>query len=169
MGSGKSYIGKGLATLLKMEYCDLDLKIEEKATLSISKIFEQFGQEHFRLLEQAALHDTLMLEDTIISTGGGAPCFFDNVSWMNREGLTIYLDTPAELLAARLRSEMEHRPLLAHLSQDELVQFIEEKVESRRHFYEQAQIIWFQNHENQSDWSSLIEKIQARLSDPGKI
>ena len=169
MGSGKSHIGKGLATSLKMEYCDLDANIEEKATLSISKIFEQFGQEHFRLLEQSALHDTLSLENAVISTGGGAPCFFDNISWMNRQGLTIYLDTPAELLAERLRSEMEHRPLLAHLTPDELVQFIEEKVESRRPFYEQAQIIWSQNRENQSDWNTLIEKIRARLSDPGKI
>lgn len=169
MGSGKSHIGKGLATLLKTEYCDLDLNIEEKAALSISKIFEQFGQEHFRILEQSVLHDTLALEDAVISTGGGTPCFFDNISWMNRQGLTIYLDTPAELLAERLRSEMEHRPLLAHLTQDELIQFIEEKVESRRQFYEQAQIIWSQNRENQSDWNSLIEKIQARLSDPGKI
>lgn len=169
MGSGKSHIGKGLATLLNMEYCDLDVKIEEKAALSISNIFEQFGQEHFRLIEQTVLHETLSIENAVISTGGGAPCFFDNIDWMNTQGLTIYLKTPAELLAERLRSEMEHRPLLAHLSENELIQFIQEKVESRRQFYEQAQIIWPQNRENQSDWDTLSEKIRARLSDPGKI
>ena len=169
MGSGKSFIGKQLASQLKMDYCDLDLLIEEEAGMSISEIFAEQGEAHFRALEQKALHQTLLLENTIISTGGGVPCFFDNMQWMNQKGLTVYLKTPAPLLAERLRSEMEHRPLLAHLSQSELIRFIEEKIEQRRSYYEQAQLIWAQNQENQSKWDALVEKIQRRLSDAGKI
>lgn len=169
MGSGKSFIGKQLATFLSMNYCDLDVSIEEKAGMSISQIFDQKGEAHFRQVEQEALHDTANLSKTIISTGGGAPCFFDNMKWMNQSGLTVYLETSATLLAQRLQNEMEHRPLLAHLSRAELIRFIEEKIAQRRFYYRQAQLIWSQNQENQSNWNTLGEKIRLRLSDAQKI
>lgn len=169
MGSGKSFLGRQLASQLELDFLDLDEQIEKKAGMAISQIFERHGEDHFRELEQTVLQETKESARTIISTGGGAPCFFDNMEWMNQQGLTIYLQTTPTLLADRLQSEMAHRPLLAHLSTTELIQFIEDKVASRTDFYEQAHIIWTQDHDNQSDWSDLIEKIRARLFDPDKI
>ena len=152
-----------------MDFYDLDAQIEEQVDMPISEVFERFGEGFFREVEKNVLHETAKLDKGIISTGGGAPCFFDNVEWMNQQGLTVYLQTDAQLLATRLESEMAHRPLLAHLSRAELIDFIEKKVASRASFYEQAQLIWVQDQANQSDWSVLGEKIRARLFDPGKI
>lgn len=169
MGSGKSFLGRKLADQLGMDFYDLDDQIEEKAEMPISEIFERFGEGFFREIEKSVLHATAKLNEGIISTGGGVPCFFDNVDWMNQQGLTVYLQTDAQLLAERLASEMDHRPLLAHLSHPELVHFIEEKVAARAQFYQQAQLTWTQDHANQSEWSVLGEKIRARLFDPGKF
>ncbi|MBX2870977.1 MAG: hypothetical protein KTR30_02730 [Saprospiraceae bacterium] len=169
MGSGKSFLGQQLAAQLNLDFYDLDDLIEQKAGMLISKIFEDFGEDYFREIEKTVLHETTRIDRGIISTGGGAPCFFDNIDWMNQQGLTIYLQTEPQLLAARLEMEMTHRPLLAQLSRTELVQFIEDKVASRAHFYEQAQITWAQDHSNQSDWGDLGEKIRVKLFDPGKI
>ena len=169
MGSGKSFLGKQLAAQLDLDFVDLDDQIEAKAGMAISQIFEQFDENYFRTIEQTVLHETELLTGAVISTGGGAPCFFNNMTWMNHQGLTVYLQTTASLLAERLQSEMAHRPLLADLSTSDLIQFIEDKVAARTHFYEQAHIIWTQDHNNQSDWSILGEKIRTRLFDPGKI
>lgn len=169
MGSGKSFLGQLLASQLEMEFHDLDDQIERQADMTISDIFERHGEGHFREIEQQVLQETAGFKQAVISTGGGAPCFFDNMNWMNQEGLTVYLKTDPHLLAERLRSELAHRPLLAHLSQAELVQFIEEKIASRANFYEQAHFIWVQDHRNQSDWEILGEKIRTRLFDPDKI
>lgn len=169
MGSGKSFLGRQLAAQLALNFVDLDEQIEQKAGLVISQIFDRFGEDAFRALEQTVLQETEQLENTIVSTGGGAPCFFNNMEWMNQQGLTVYLQASPTLLAERLQSEMAHRPLLAHLSTAKLIQFIEDKVASRTGFYEQAHLIWKQDHDNQSDWSILGEKIRARLFDPGKI
>ena len=169
MGSGKSFLGQKLANQLGLDFYDLDDQIENKAEMPISEIFERFGEGFFREIEKSFLYETAKLDQGIISTGGGAPCFFNNVDWMNEQGLTVYLQTDAQLLAERLESEMDHRPLLAHLSHAELVHFIEEKVASRAEFYQRAQLCWTQDHANQSEWSVLGEKIRARLFDPDKI
>lgn len=165
MGSGKSFLGPRLASALDCPFWDLDYLIEEKAGQAISKIFETEGEARFRLLEQQVLQATDTIPSAVISTGGGAACFFDNIAWMNKHGLTIYLQTPATLLAERLQAEMEHRPLLAHLTPDELIAFIENKVGEREFFYTQAQVIWAQQKTNESEWGSLVEKIQSFMPD----
>lgn len=165
MGSGKSFLGPRIATALECTFWDLDDLIEQKAGQAISAIFENEGETHFRLLEKQTLQETTVIPSAVISTGGGAACFFDNMEWMNQHGLTIYLQTPATLLAARLQAEMEHRPLLAHLSPSELIAFIENKLAEREIFYTKAQVIWEQQKANESDWASLIEKIQTFLPD----
>ena len=76
----------------------------------------------------------------MLATGGGAPCFFDNMAWMNKQGVTIWLDEPLPVIAARLAPEKEHRPLIAKLSDAELVSFLEKQRESRLPFYNEAQI-----------------------------
>lgn len=165
MGSGKSFLGPRIASALNCPFWDLDVLIEEKAGQAISSIFEKEGETRFRIVEKQTLQETETISSAVISTGGGAACFFDNMDWMNEHGLTIYLKTSANLLAERLQAEMEHRPLLAHLSPNELVTFVENKVSERDFFYTQAQVIWEQQKTNESEWGALIEKIQSILPD----
>lgn len=141
MGCGKSFIARNLAPKLGMEVLDLDKYIEEQTGHSIPEIFRTEGESAFRRIEQAHLHQLADLENTVISTGGGAPCFFDNMEWMNAQGTTIFLDVAIPLLAARLRTSRHDRPLIAGKNSEELSQFIAAKLEERRPFYEQADII----------------------------
>jgi len=149
MGSGKSFSGQKLAERFSLFFVDLDDHIEAKEGRTISAIFEEEGEDYFRKIEQECLHEMENLNMVIVSTGGGTPCFFDNVKWMNEHGITIFLETPSELLAKRLAPEMEHRPLLKDFSQKELIEFIEKKLEERNPFYYQSQMVYVQKKEGQ--------------------
>lgn len=142
MGSGKSHVGKRLAKMLEWDFIDLDDYLEQQEERSISDIFAQDGADHFRKLEQKYLYEMLQFPKIVVATGGGAPCFFDNLQWMNRVGLTIYLKTPVSILAERLQYGMEHRPLLQGKTYWELKDFIADKLAERSHFYEGASVIY---------------------------
>ena len=138
MGSGKSHTGHLLADLLGLSFLDLDAAIEGGAGTTISKIFADDGEDAFRELETVTLRQTAELPPSVVSTGGGAPCFNDNMEWMNRRGVTVFLDPPISVLVERLETDRAHRPLLQ--STNDLAYFIIEKLTSRRHHYEKAQI-----------------------------
>jgi shikimate kinase len=140
MGSGKTMIGRKLAEALSFSFTDLDDRIEEEAGRSIREIFRLQGELHFRELEQRSLQATHSLQQTIVATGGGTPCFFDNLSWMNQHGLTFYLQVAPEILAQRLQSQTHHRPLLAGKTSEDLIHFIQQKLEARLPYYRQAHI-----------------------------
>jgi shikimate kinase len=144
MGSGKTHTGKQLAQKMKHTFLDLDDLIEIEAGMDISTLFQEQGETEFRRIEQKVLHDTSTLEKVVVSTGGGAPCFFDNMRWMNSHGLSIFLDTPPEILARRLMPERAHRPLLNTYNEETLLGFIRSKLEERMYFYRQAGIIYAQ-------------------------
>ena len=97
MGAGKTTLGHALANRLQLQFIDLDLYIEERYRKTISQIFAERGEEGFRLIEQRMLHEVAEFEDVVISTGGGTPCFFDNIDYMNRQGTTVFLDVPVAL------------------------------------------------------------------------
>lgn len=149
MGSGKSFSGKRLAEKFGMSFIDLDNFIEEKQGRTIREIFEKEGEDYFRKIEKMCLLEMGQKEMTIISTGGGTPCFFDNMKWMNENGVTVFLETSVEVLSNRLFDEMQKRPLLKGLSKEELKHFIEKKLEERNPFYHQTQILYQQNLEGQ--------------------
>lgn len=142
MGCGKSYIGKGLAQKLGWEFLDMDDFLEANEGMTISQIFAEGGEKLFRELERNYLHATYDFNQTVIATGGGAPCFFDNIDWMNANGQTIYLNAPVEVLVNRLKKETAHRPLLAGKTNKELTQFITNKLAERNIFYKQASVIF---------------------------
>lgn len=144
MGSGKSHIGKRLAPKMGYEFMDLDHLIETNAGKKISEIFKTEGEESFRQLESETLKSLGKKDKIIISTGGGTPCFFDNMEWMKKHGKTIFLDVVTPILVERLLPRTAHRPLLAGKSPEELTLFIEEKLEARRKNYEQSEIILVQ-------------------------
>lgn len=141
MGSGKTTIGKKLANYLKYDFIDLDKLIESKAGMSIVNYFELHGEEAFRQLEQDVLKNTGYPENVIIATGGGAPCFGDNMDWMNKNGSVAYLALPAKALASRLEHSKTDRPLIRHLKGEELIEYIKIKLEEREKFYNQARFV----------------------------
>lgn len=139
MGSGKTFWGRRLAETLQCPFYDLDALIVAHAGKNIPEIFAELGETGFREMERARLLNLLEQEPAVVSTGGGTPCFFDNMEQMNAHGRTIYLDMPLEILVQRLEKEMHQRPLLAGLAPAELPPFIEKMLEKRAPFYEKAQ------------------------------
>lgn len=141
MGSGKSTLGKRLRSELGWDFLDLDDYFEERYQMTIKQYFAQFGEDAFRLAEKELLLDVSQKERLIIATGGGAPCYFNNMQVMNDTGLTIYIKLSVETLAGRLSSARQVRPLVAGKSGTELHQYIEEKLQERDGFYNQAKVI----------------------------
>ena len=141
MGAGKTTLGKYAAKHNALEFIDLDAYIEQKLGMEIRDIFQQHGEQYFREEERIALHEMAILPgNQLISCGGGTPCFFDNMSFMNRAGLTIYLDMSAARLTERLRNSPEKRPLINSLNMD-LQLFVHQKLMERAEFYAQAHIV----------------------------
>jgi len=141
MGSGKSTAGKKLASLLDWSFTDLDKKIEEHTGKTIPEIFSQNGEDFFRSIETQLLRKFKSSTNTIISTGGGTPCYSDNMDFMLETGLTLYLKlTPAEL-KSRLSESKGERPLIKNLDKEKLLSFINEKLAVREKCYERSDII----------------------------
>jgi len=155
MGSGKSFSGKRLAEKMNMDFIDLDKYIEDQEGKTIREIFATEGEDYFRKTEQRCLIEMKNFENTIIAVGGGTPCFFQNMDWMNENGKTIFLETPVKILANRLEKAMENRPLLHGFSKKELRIFIEKKLEERNPFYRKSKIIFKQDEEGMELASSL--------------
>jgi shikimate kinase len=141
MGCGKTTAGKKLANKMGWPFIDLDLLIEEHTGKSIAEIFEKEGEPAFRELEKQVLHSTFLLKHAIISTGGGAPCFFDNIDQMNLNGKTVYIELPSAVLADRLKAAKNQRPLIKGKSDEELLVFISEGLEKRAPYYQKAKFI----------------------------
>ncbi len=139
MGSGKTHWGRIWADHHGMAFTDLDALIEQAQHQTISAIFEEKGEAHFRELEAAALRS---LTDTagIIACGGGAACFHNNMPWMNEHGICVYLSASPQQLLDQVMGEREQRPLIKKLNKAELLFFIEQKLKEREPFYKQAEI-----------------------------
>ncbi len=166
MGSGKSYTGKRLAARLQYPFYDLDTFIEQKTGRSIPEIFAEAGEEGFRQLERQALHETEALERAVIACGGGTPCFFDNMQWMNARGVTVWLRPPLGVLYQRLQRKPHKRPLLAGLtSEQNWMSFLEDKLTKRLPFYSQAQLSYEQTDEAADTASELENILRSFLSD----
>jgi shikimate kinase len=141
MASGKSTIGEELAKELGYRFIDLDTFIEEKHKRSIKLIFEYFGEEKFREIENDALKEVSQFEGNIIvASGGGTSCFYNSVDYMNEMGLTIYLRVEVAELLARLIASKKDRPLLWGKSQEELNNYILRVLDERKKYYEKAKI-----------------------------
>lgn len=157
MGSGKSHWGRLLSQKLQLPFFDLDEQVVNAEGKSINDIFEQHGEEYFRLKEKEVLHIlTESHSSFVMACGGGTPCYFNNVEYMNRSGTSVWLNTPVNVLFERLVKEKEHRPLLHDLTDQQLKSFIIKKFSDRKIYYEQADVVI--EDENISI-EQLIEKI----------
>ncbi len=140
MGSGKSHIGRELAPLMGFEHIDLDRWLEEQEGCSVKNIFEEKGEHYFRELERKFLEALDKERNLVISTGGGAPCFFNNMEIMNQKGLTVYLNRSKASNMEQLLKGQHRRPHLSGMSEEAVSKFYDEKMESRKSYYEQGKI-----------------------------
>ena len=138
MGAGKTTVGKALAKELRMPFYDLDWYIESRMHKTVKAIFDERGEAGFRKIEHNMLHEVAEFEDIIISCGGGTPCFFDNIDYMNRQGETVYLKATPEILYGHLKMGKTIRPLLLNKTADEVQVFIREQLAQREPYYSKA-------------------------------
>ena len=140
MGCGKTTLGRKLASRLNYAFIDLDDIFEAKVGMTIAEYFSSFGEDAFRKLESEVLKLTGYPKNAIVSTGGGLPCFFDNMDWMNAHGKTVYIKLSPKTLAGRLENEKDQRPVLRDHGKN-LVAFIASKLAERDMFYDRALVI----------------------------
>lgn len=138
MGAGKTTVGKALANSLQLPFYDLDWYIEGRMRKTVAQLFAERGEEGFRQVERNMLHEVAEFEDVVISCGGGTPCFFDNMEYLNAQGETIYLKATPEVLYKHLQMGKTVRPLLRDKTPQETLDFINSQLAHREPFYNKA-------------------------------
>ena len=138
MGSGKTTVGRALAKEIGLPFYDLDWYIESRMRKKISQIFAERGEEGFRKIECNMLHEVAEFEDVVISCGGGTPCFFDNIDYLNQQAQVVYLRCEPEVLHKHLLMGKGDRPLLKGKTPDELIEYIRQQLELREPYYTKA-------------------------------
>jgi shikimate kinase len=138
MGSGKSTAGRRLARLLGYSFTDLDAMIESKYHITIPDIFNRYDEAAFRKVEHETLKETFALDDHVISTGGGTPCFFNNIEIINKHGTSVYLEMHPRSLYTRLMNSKKRRPLIDNRQPDEVLAFIGDELNKREVHYRKA-------------------------------
>ena len=138
MGAGKTTVGKALSKELGIPFYDLDWYIESRMRKTVPQIFAEKGEEGFRKIEYNMLHEVAEFEDVLISCGGGTPCFFDNMDYLNSKGDTIYLKATPEVLFRHLQMGKTVRPLLREKTPEEMKLFVAQQLESREPYYSKA-------------------------------
>lgn len=162
MGSGKSTIGKELAALLNLHFIDLDKQIEKHTGKTVSELFKE-GEIKFRKLEREVLLNTLKSNSNIVlAVGGGTPVFYDNMKQLNDYSTSVYLQSNPAHLVERLVNDKSHRPLIAHLSDEALPEFIAKHLFERRNFYEQADLTVSVNSKSTEEITKEIIRLLAR-------
>ena len=164
MGAGKTTLGKAFARKMNVPFVDLDWYIEERFHKTVGELFTERGETGFRELASNMLHAVAEFHNVVITTGGGAPCFFDNMEFMNRVGKTVFLDVHPDVLFRRLRIAKQQRPILQGKEDDELKAFIIRALEQRAPFYTQAQYI-FNADELEDRWQieTAVQRLQELL------
>lgn len=141
MASGKTTLGKAFSKATGLQFIDLDWYIESRMHKTISEIFAERGEDGFREVEKRMLHEVGEFEDVLIAAGGGTPCFFDNMEYMNRQGTVVYLKCSPEVLFRHLKMGKGVRPLLLGKNDEELMDFITEQLKKREEYYLKANSI----------------------------
>lgn len=142
MGCGKTYWGQRLSEKLSIPFFDLDEKITEHEGRSISEIFQKEGEEYFRLLEKDVLHLLTESHETfVMACGGGTPCYYNNIDYLKKKGIVVWINCSTECLHKRLIQERDKRPLISNISPADLKSYIIKKYSSRKIFYQQATVI----------------------------
>lgn len=160
MGSGKSRMGRELSKKMNIQNIDLDKFIESSMFMTVPEIFEKYGEDGFRKIEHEKLKELSEFENVIISTGGGAPCFYDNMKLMNKTGVTVFLNPTIDMLVYRLLRSKNKRPLIDGLGKEELTPFVKEKLNDRLPYYEKAML---NIDPNEVKTKKIIKKITKKM------
>ncbi len=158
MAAGKTTLGKALARDLGLQFIDLDHYIENRYHCTVSQLFAERGEEAFRQIERNLLHEVAEFEDIVISTGGGTPCFFDNMEYMNSMGTTVFLDASVDVIHTRLTIARVQRPLVKGKTAEELRQYITDMLTHRLPYYSQAAHTFCANHLENAEQIELSVK-----------
>lgn len=158
MGSGKTTLGKAYARASGLEFIDLDWYVEERLRKSVSELFAERGENGFRELERKMLHEAGEFENVVVACGGGTPCFFDNMEYMNRQGITVFLDVHPDVLFRRLKIAKARRPLLAGKTDEELMGVIVSALQKRLPYYSKAQLCF--NAEKLESYEQIDESVR---------
>lgn len=158
MGAGKTTLAKKLGSKLGYQWIDTDQEIEKKEGVKVSEIFEVRGEAYFRALEKQLIDGLIPSEKMIVATGGGLPCFNNLMETLNQLGTTIYLERTPKELFQRVKQATNSRPLIAHKSDEELLEYIESTMEKRREIYLQSNIIADRFSQTPEKIIALIQK-----------
>jgi len=142
MGVGKSTIGRKLASHLGFKFVDTDEMFEEKYKLSIESFFSKYNEKLFREFENKILESTFALNNTIIATGGGTPCYLNAMDEINKNGISVYLEMPVDAIVTRLENTIKPRPLVKDKSHEALTLEVERMLNERVNIYEKANLIF---------------------------
>lgn len=165
MGAGKTTLGKALAHHLGLTFIDLDWYIEERFHKTVQQIFAEQSEDGFRKLEKRMLHEVAEFENVVIATGGGTPCFFDNMEQMNQRGETVFLEVSQDVLFNRLKVAKQQRPLLAKKTDEEMKVFIHDALQKRMYHYTKAKHIFRADElENKKQILQSVEVLKKQLN-----
>lgn len=158
MFSGKSTLGKVLARELGYDFIDLDILFEQKYKTSIPIFFKKYGEQAFRIIEQQVLRSTETLDNCVIATGGGTPCFFDNIEWINAHGISVFFNPSVTKILYYASISKKPRPILANKTDEERALYVEQQLQQRLPFYTQAHITFHTDN----DISELVKIITQK-------
>ena len=166
MGSGKSYLGKLWAAANNLSFYDLDELIKQKENkignnnFQITDIFENKGEQYFRAIESQTLKETTQLNNAIIACGGGTACFNNNMTLMNENGTTVFLQATTDMLYKNLLPQKNKRPLLANINNNDLLAFIQQKLDERLHYYALSKVILNSEELNINGFQKILQSIK---------
>ncbi len=158
MSSGKSTVGKHLARKMNMEFIDIDEAFESRYKMTITSFFELFGENKFRELEYDILLESFKLDNIVISTGGGTPCFYDNMQLINEHGISVYLKLHPKSIVERLLHTKKQRPLIKNLKPEELSNFVNTQLSERGHYYQQARFTYAVENKKPNEFYFLLKQ-----------
>ena len=160
MGCGKSSLGKKLANRMNIPFLDSDAEIERIAQKSIGEIFGEHGESYFRTLERNYIQSLRMSDEFVLAAGGGMPCFDTNMDLLNEIGTTFYLERSPRELNSRLREAKKQRPLIEGMTDEDRLNYIEDKLSQREEFYKQATFVLSREEQTAETIAELILLLQ---------
>jgi shikimate kinase len=162
MGSGKTTLGKQLATRLGYRFIDQDEMVEQKYQKTVSEIFAKHGEEEFRNAETQVIQDIVKRDNCVVATGGGTPCFHNNMELMNEYGFTVYIKVDPEIITQRLKDAHTLRPLIKDKSEQEILEFTAQKLAERTPFYSRSKLVLYSKNLSVEDILRALEDMGVK-------